>query len=100
MAWIAVNRIAVDSSKEADEVVERFRHRPKKVDGRPGFVSLEVWREEEGKEVLVMTRWERREDFLAWVESPAFQEAHRGAQGSPGRAHGMLYEVALEASRG
>jgi heme-degrading monooxygenase HmoA len=93
MVWVAVNRITVDSSKEADEVIERFAHRPKKVDSSPGFLSLEVWREEEGKEVLVMTRWQRKEDFLAWVESPSFRQAHRGARGSPGEAHGAVYEV-------
>lgn len=95
MVWIAVNRITVDSSAEADQVVEAFRRRPKKVDQRPGFQALEVWREEEGKEVLVMTRWARKEDFLAWVESPAFREAHRGAAGSPGEAHGTIYEVVI-----
>jgi heme-degrading monooxygenase HmoA len=95
MVWISVNRITVDSPAEADEIVERFRRRPKKVDQRPGFLALEVWREGEGKEVLVMTRWARKEDFEAWLESPAFREAHRGAQGSPGQAHGTLYEVVL-----
>ena len=93
MTWIAVNRITVDAPKEADELVERFRNRPKKVDQRPGFEGLEVWREEEGKEVLVMTRWARREDFLSWVESRAFKDAHHGAAGAPGEAHGSVYEV-------
>lgn len=93
MVWIAVNRISVESPAEADELVARFAQRPKKVDQRPGFLGLEVWREEERKEVLIMTRWARKEDFLAWVEGPAFREAHRGAQGSPGQAHGALYEV-------
>lgn len=95
MTWIAVNRITVEKPEEADQIVEAFRHRPKKVDDRPGFEGLEVWREEERKEVLVMTRWKRKEDFEAWVESDAFRQAHRGARGSPGEAHGTIYEVVL-----
>lgn len=95
MTWIAVNRITVETPAEADRVVESFQKRPKKVDQHAGFLGLEVWREEEGREVLVMTRWQRREDFLSWVESPAFREAHRGAAGGPGRAHGTVYEVAI-----
>ncbi|MDE1820039.1 MAG: antibiotic biosynthesis monooxygenase [Euryarchaeota archaeon] len=95
MTWIAVNRITVDSPKEADQIVEAFRHRPKKVDLRPGFKGMEVWREEAGSEVLVMTRWDRKEDFVAWVDSDAFRDAHKAARGSPGDAHGVVYEVVV-----
>lgn len=95
MPWVAVNRITVESPAEADRVVEAFRHRAGKVDLQPGFQGLEVWREEEGKEVLVSTRWESKEQFLAWVNGPAFQEAHRRAQGGPGAAHGTVYEVVI-----
>jgi heme oxygenase (mycobilin-producing) len=95
MAWMAVNRITVDSPAEADRVVEAFRHRAGKVDAQPGFQGLEVWREEAGKEVLVSTRWATKEQFLAWANGPAFQEAHRKARGGPGAAHGTVYEVVI-----
>jgi heme-degrading monooxygenase HmoA len=95
MAWIGVNRISVDSAQDADRIVEAFRHRSGKVDRQPGFLSLEVWREEEGKEVMVLTRWSRKEDFLGWVESAAFREAHLRAEGAPGRGGGSLYEVVV-----
>lgn len=95
MAWVAVNRITVESPAEADRVIDAFRHRAGKVDLQPGFRSLEVWREEEGKEVLVSTRWDTKEQFRAWVNGPAFQEAHRTARGGPGSAHGTVYEVVL-----
>ena len=94
MVWVGVNRITVDSPAEADAVLRAFRGRARKVDLQPGFLQFEVWREEQGREVMVLTRWERREDFLAWVESPAFREAHRHAGESPGSAAGTLYEVA------
>lgn len=95
MAWVAVNRITVESPEEANRVVEAFRHRAGKVDLQPGFLGLEVWREELGKEVLVSTRWSTKEQFLHWVNGPAFREAHRRAEGGPGSAHGTVYEVVI-----
>jgi len=99
MSWIAVNRIAVDTAADADRIVEAFRHRAGKVDLQPGFERLDVWREEEGKEVMVLTHWTRREDFVAWVEGPAFREAHARAHGAPGSAAGTVYESVIESVR-
>jgi len=93
MAWTSVNRITVESPAEADRIVEAFRHRAGKVDQQPGFLGFELWREEEGKEVMVITRWTQKEDFLTWVNGAAFRDAHRSAKGSPGEAHGAVYEV-------
>ena len=90
-----VNRIAVDSAAEADRIVEGFRHRAGRVDQQPGFLGFELLREEHGREVLVSTRWRRKEDFEAWVGSPAFRQAHERAEGGPGRAAGSAYEVVL-----
>ena len=45
----------------ADRGVERFRENRGKVQGFPGFVSMEVLRAEAGDEVLVVTRWRDRE---------------------------------------
>jgi len=95
MAWVGVNRITTESPADADRLVEAFRHRAGKVDLQPGFESFEVWREETGHEILVLTRWARRDDFVAWTESTAFQDAHRRAQGAPGTAAGTVYEVVL-----
>ena len=95
MVWTAVNRIEVGSPDEADRVVERFRHRAGKVDLQPGFRGFELWREEGGKEVMVITRWERKQDFESWVNGPAFREAHARARGSPGDSSGSVYEVIL-----
>ena len=98
MAWVLVNRISVDSPSEADRIVEAFRHRAGKVDQQPGFLGLEVWREASGREVVVSTRWERQQDFQAWVDSPTFREAHQHASGGPGRAAGAAYEVVIPSS--
>ncbi|MCI4352850.1 MAG: antibiotic biosynthesis monooxygenase [Thermoplasmata archaeon] len=93
MVWTAVNRIAVETPDEADGIVERFRHRAGKVDLQPGFRGFELWREDSGKEVLVITRWERKQDFEAWANGPAFREAHARAEGSPGSSSGSVYQV-------
>jgi heme oxygenase (staphylobilin-producing) len=95
VSWVAINRISVDAPAEADQLVEVFRRRSGKVDLMPGFLKFELWREENGKEVVVLTHWKRKEDFLAWVDSPAFKEAHRHAGDAPGQGAGSLYEVAL-----
>lgn len=95
MTWVAVNRISVDTPEEAEQIVDAFRHRTGKVDLQPGFRKFELWREEGGREVMVLTHWEHKEDFARWVESPAFREAHRHAAGAPGQGAGSLYEVAL-----
>jgi len=95
MPWVLVNRITVESPADADRVIEAFRHRAGKVDLQPGFLGLEVWREKEGREVMVSTRWKTSEDFEAWLSGPAFQQAHARAGQSPGTAHGTAYEIVL-----
>ena len=95
MTWVLVNRISVDSPDEADRVVEALRHRAGKVDQQPGFLRIEVWREENRKEVLVSTRWRSKEDYQNWLNGPAFRQAHERAKGAPGQAAGAAYEVVL-----
>jgi heme oxygenase (staphylobilin-producing) len=81
----------------ADEVVSRFAGSRGNVQGFPGFVSMEVLKAEE--EVLVVTRWEDRESFDAWVGSEEFKKAHsRGGTGELLSGHPKMssYEVAVE----
>jgi heme-degrading monooxygenase HmoA len=56
----------------ADEIVERFAESRRHVQDFPGFVSMEVLKSSEGDEVLVITRWENRASFDAWVRSEEF----------------------------
>lgn len=53
----------------ADRIVERFTESRGHVHKSPGFVSMEVLKSEGGDEVLVITRWEDRASFDAWVNS-------------------------------
>ena len=83
----------------ADTIVERFAESRGQVQGFPGFVSMEVLKSGEGDEVLVITRWQNRASFDAWVRSEAFSRAH-GRSGGEGllRGHPKMtsYEVAVE----
>lgn len=84
-----------------EEIVERFAGSESHVQGFPGFVSMEVLRSEDATEVLVITRWESREAFDAWVGSEEFRRAHgRGGAGDLLTGHPKMtsYEVAV--SRG
>jgi len=83
----------------ADRIVDRFAESRGHVQEFPGFVSMEVLKSSEGEEVLVITRWENRESFDAWVRSEEFSNVH-GRSGGEGllRGHPKMssYEVAVE----
>lgn len=53
----------------ADRLVECFAESREHVQDFPGFVSMEVLKSDEEDEVLVITRWEDRASFDAWVRS-------------------------------
>jgi len=92
------NRLPVKEGV-AGQVVERFASSRGAVQEFPGFVSMEVLRSEEADEVLVITRWQSREAFDAWVGSEEFKRAHsRGGGGGLLRGHPQMstYEVAVE----
>jgi heme-degrading monooxygenase HmoA len=83
----------------ADRIVERFAESRGHVQGFPGFVSMEVLKSEAEDEVLVVTRWQDRASFDAWVGSEEFSRAHgRGGAGGLLRGHPKMtsYEVAVE----
>ncbi len=83
--FVVSNRIPVAKGHE-EEFAERFRNRANLVENHPGFVRLEIGRPEpvdlHGREMggsdyhVVLTYWERKEDFLSWVQSPDFRTAH------------------------
>jgi len=65
------NRLPVKEGA-AGQVVEWFAKSRGHVQGFPGFVSMEVLRSEVADEVLVITHWQNREAFDAWVQSEEF----------------------------
>ncbi|MEO0295641.1 MAG: antibiotic biosynthesis monooxygenase, partial [candidate division WOR-3 bacterium] len=74
--FIAINRIFVkDEFKKEWE--ERFKRRKRLVEKKKGFRKMEVLKPLEGNDYLVVTYWETKEDFLNWVNSEDFKEAHK-----------------------
>ncbi len=84
----------------ADRIIERFSTSQGHVRNFPGFVSMEVLKPEE--EVLVITRWQNRASFEAWVRSEESARVH-GQSGGEGllRGHPKMtsYEVVIERER-
>lgn len=83
--FVVSNRIPVAKGHE-DEFATRFRDRAGLVEMHPGFIKLEILRPEplmlHGQETggssyhVVLTYWQRKEDFVAWTESEDFRTAH------------------------
>ena len=75
--FVTMNRIFVHP-EYAEAFEEAFRRRARLVDRMPGFIRNLVLRPENPAEspYIVMTFWESREHFEAWVNSPAFREGH------------------------
>ena len=63
-----VNSLPVEAGA-VDQIVERFAESRGHVQSFPDFGPMEVLRSEEGDEVLVITRWQSRASFEAWVGS-------------------------------
>ncbi|MEB3861242.1 MAG: antibiotic biosynthesis monooxygenase [Desulfurococcales archaeon] len=95
MAVAVINYIRPGSLEAFERVVEAFRNRAGLVEGSPGFMGLQVLANRERLEVLVITTWESREAYEAWVESSRFREAHSRARssGSGSSSEGVLYDV-------
>ena len=72
----AMNRIYV-APEFAEQFEERFRTRAGLVDGMPGFVWNKVLRPvNPGDPYVVLTLWQSRATFDAWVKSDAFAKGH------------------------
>lgn len=70
------NRIYVNP-EYAEAFEERFRNRAHLVDKMPGFIMNQLLRPTRpGDPYIVLTYWERYEDFKAWTTSEAFREGH------------------------
>lgn len=75
-SFVAVNYIAC-KPEYAHRFEELFKSRAKAIDRLPGFVDMQVLKPTEDGEYLVVSRWEGKEFFDAWVGSPEFVEGHQ-----------------------
>jgi heme-degrading monooxygenase HmoA len=98
------NRIFV-APEFADAFEERFRTRAGLVDGMPGFVANQVLRPvNPGDPYIVLTFWESRAHFQAWIASDAFTQGHARSGTLPKEAFTApnkleIHEVIQDTSR-
>jgi heme-degrading monooxygenase HmoA len=98
------NRIFVNPDYAA-QFEENFRNRAGLVDRMPGFVSNQLLRPvNPGDPYIVLTVWESRAQFEAWVRSDAFREGHARSGSLPKETFSApskleLHEIVLDTSR-
>jgi len=77
MSFVAINYITCN-----DEYRKRFEElfatRAHAIDRMPGFLSFELLEpDEDDNTYLIMSHWEKREDFENWTSSEEFVEGHK-----------------------
>ncbi|MGZ6792653.1 MAG: antibiotic biosynthesis monooxygenase family protein [Mycobacteriales bacterium] len=76
---------------------EAFAHRLGEVEGHPGFVHLEVWRDPRCAErFLMVTWWQSHAHYAAYMRSDAHHRSHARVPGDPHRPRAVdvsLWEV-------
>ena len=90
-SFVAHSEIFIDL--EATAVLEAaFLNRLGKVDGWPGFVRLEVWRDEgtPGRYVMV-SWWTDRDAFKAYMRSDDHSQSHARIPEHPARPRGVAF---------
>jgi heme oxygenase (mycobilin-producing) len=75
--FVAINYIScLDSYKERFEHL--FSTRAKAIDLMPGFIDMMVLKPSDAKEeYLIVSHWEKEQDFKDWTGSPAFIDGHK-----------------------
>jgi heme-degrading monooxygenase HmoA len=88
---VKINAITVPEDRR-EEFERRFANRAGEVGKSPGFESFELLRPDDGHDVyFVYTRWRSNDDFMAWVNSRAFQHGHAQHEGKgPAGTHSEL----------
>lgn len=76
MPHVVMNVVDVPAERR-EEFEQRFAARAARVKDSPGFEAFELLRPAEGGKYIVYTRWTSRENFEAWLRSPAFAQGHR-----------------------
>jgi heme-degrading monooxygenase HmoA len=83
---IVCNRIPVNPAY-AKLFEERFMDRARLVDGMEGFLSFHLLRPDNpDNPYTVMTYWESKATYEAWVNSDAFKEGHARSGSLPQEA--------------
>ena len=98
------NRIYV-APEYTEQFEEAFRKRAGLVDGMPGFISNQVLRPVTPEDpYIILTLWNNRKDFEAWIRSDAFMQGHAKSGTLPKEAYSApnkleVHEVVQDSSR-
>ena len=98
------NRIYVNP-EYAERFEENFRKRAGAVDRMPGFVSNQVMRPTKpGDPYIVLTYWDSKQQFEAWIGSDAFKTGHARSGTLPREAYSgpnqlEVHEIIMDTSR-
>lgn len=76
--FVVMNRFPV-KPEYAKQFEDRVRNRPRRVDLQPGFVQAQLLRPDTpDAPYIVLTIWQTKADFEAWVNADTFTERHAG----------------------
>ncbi len=74
--YIVTNRVPVAAGYE-EMFEQRFRNRAGQIDKQPGFVRMQVLKPDSPETpYVVLTSWQDKAAFEAWVGSEDFKTAH------------------------
>ena len=100
--FIVANRVPVASGWE-DTFEERFRQRAGQIDKPPGFVGMQVLKpQSDDTPYVVLTSWQDKAAFEAWVGSDDFKLAHSNPmprEAFDGEGKLEMYEVIVAGER-
>lgn len=72
-----VHSIVRVPKEKVEEVIGLYQNRSRSVDQAAGFHSFHLLQSETDEEELtVQMMWERKEDYIAWVQSSDFKRIH------------------------
>ena len=82
-AFVVESRLEIEP-RSADRLEAAFQERLGEVEQAPGFLRLEVWRDEHHPERFTMVSWWRSaEDFQAYMRSDAHRRSHARIPSDP-----------------
>lgn len=73
--YVSVSRLRI-AHEMAPALIQAFRQRAHLVESAPGFQRLEVWQGSDAGEVLMVSWWDDRECFKAYMRSPEHRTSH------------------------
>jgi len=97
---VVANRVPVASGWE-ETFEERFRQRAGQIDKQPGFVRMQILKpQSEGSPYVVLTTWQDKSAFEAWVGSDDFKLSHSNPmpkEAFDGEGQLEMHEVIIDA---